>query len=801
MFKLLWGLQMKYVRNIEDLKRYTFEFFDSFLPQNISDKMVNYFLLNLGEAENLVPVAVNYYKSSPPSLQEVSEYGQVILQLNDYKEILKKYTELLLKAESYEAICVFLNSIFLQQIGDAKYKSIRKDYSINERYFDRFVEITIFCNIEKELFIPFFVAIFNSEAKSRMYDYKEPLKEYLDVFFKESEDNEFISKLLSSDNKNGLTEIARVNTLKTLTTLIQGYVKGEITTTTMIKPALTKHKREGFNIIETLLKDDSEDVVFRATQLLLLLQEDRAVRDRLKYMYETTENAKLKSVLEKECGFNALKKFGSYGEFIAYVDNNVTQIQERLYGARLKKYYENEGLKNTDIEGKVLTFVMDTFKGRETDSQFVYLKEYLRFLDKKILSSLCNVVYEVAVYRDRLLGSKWALRQIAMFGDGTLLMKMVKDLRGWFLDEKTVYAGRYFLDLLAECGREELIEIIRLLLLANLDKKQVKFLEEKLSKFSQVNKKNIEEVKDKITEDFGFNRNGEKIIELDNRSVKIKINRDCSLTLTNEKTGKPARIKKDTLYLDCNLKGYLKLLEKEIKKQKKRLYTAFLEFRNYDNNTFEECILSNNLLNYLAQGLIWARYKKNRFAEACILKDNTLIHILGNVIYENYDDYTIALMQPLDCGDNAMLIKEKIDFPLLFNQLDFPAFKLNDLSPNATSVEALSGIFCNAGLFITRLQKLKYRINDLNLKNEYTTLVREVKNLNLLISVEFDSVVLGQESNRSTTVSMIRFYDLSKLIKNGKIYNLNKTEAKALKDLDGRVMSNEIALVFMACKN
>ncbi len=792
---------MKYVRNIDDLKRYTFEFFDSFLPQDLADKMVNYFLLNLGEAGNILPVAVNYFKSSSPSIDIVSEYGQVILQINDYKDLLKKYIEFLLKAEGYEAICVFLNSIFLQQIGDAKYKSSRKDYSINERYFDRFVEITIYCNIDKDLFIPFFVAIFNSEAKSRMYDYKEPLKEYLDIFFKEGEDNEFISKLLSSDSKNGLNEIARINTIKTLSTLLQGYVDGEINSTAIIKPALTKHKREGFNIIETLLKSDSEDIRFRATQLLLLMQEDRNVRDRLKYMYENTDSTKLKAFLEKECGFNALKKFGSYGEFVAYVDCNVSQIQERLYGARLKKYYENECLKNSDIEGKILTFVMDTFKSRETDSQFIYLKEYLKFVDKNILTSLCRVIYEVAVYRNRLLGSKWALRQIAMFGDTNLLMKMVKDLRSWFLDEKTVYAGRYFLDLLAECGREELIEIIRLLLLANLDKKQVKFLEDKLSKFSQVNKKNLEEVKDKITEDFGFNRNGEKVIELDNRNVKIKINRDCSLTLTNEKSGKPARIKKDTLYLDCNLKSYLKLLEKEIKKQKKRLYSAFLEFRTYDNKTFEECILSNNLLNYLAQGLVWARYKKNRFAEACILKDNTLVHVLGNVIYENFDDYRIALLQPVDCESNAHLIKEKLDFPLLFNQLDFPAFKINDLSPNATSVEALSGIFCNAQLFITRLQKLKYRINDLNLKNEYSTLVREIKNLNLLISVEFDSVVLGQEGSRSTTVSRIRFYDLNKLIKNGKIYNLNKTEAKALKDLDERVMSNEIALVFMACKN
>ena len=791
---------MKYVRNMDDLKRYTFEFFDTFLPQEISDKMVNYFLKDIGQ-NSLFDVAVKYFKSTPLNLNTIAEFGEVIMQTNNYKDYLKKYMELLLKAECFEGICLFLNRLFLQQIGDAKYKSIRKDYNIKERYFDRFVEITKYCELDKNLYLPFFIAIFNSEAKSRMFDYKEPLKEYLDIFLKEGEDDEFISKLLSSDSKNGLSEFARTNTLKTLNTLVQGFIDGEITSTTLIKSAFLKHSREGFNIIENLLKTGTDEIKFKATQLLLLLKEDRVVKDRLKYLYENAPDQRTKQLLEKECGFNALKKFGSEGEFLVFVDATTPQIQERLYGARLKKYYENENLKNTEIEGKILTFVMETFKGRETDSQFIYLKEYLRFVDKKILQGLCNVVFEVALYRDRLLGSKWALRLIAMFGSSSLLTKSIKILREWLLDRKTSDTAKYFLDLLAECGREEIIEIIKSLMLCNLDKKQTKFLEEKLSQFSQNINENLEVVKDKITEDFGFNANGEKLIELDNRLVKIQINRDCTLTLTNEKTGKPARIKDDTQYLDCNLKNYLKLLEKEIKKQKKRLYTAFLEFRNYDIETFSTCILSNNLLNYLAQGLIWARYKKGRFTQACTLKNNQLIHLMGNVIYDNFSDYTIALLQPLDCVGNQKILKEKFREEFLFNQIDFPSFKMEELSPNANSIEALSGIFCNAQLFITRLQKLKYKINDLNLKNEYTTLVKENENLNLLTAVEFDKVVLGQEGNISTTVSKIRFYDLNKIIKTGKNYKLDKTEAKVLKAIDEKVLSNEIGLIFMACKS
>lgn len=791
---------MKYVRNIEDLKRYTFEFFDCFLPERLSDQMVNYFLLGIGDERVLVATAVNQLKENKIGEQETAEYGEAILQLNDYKDLLKKYIELLLKAECYEQICAFLNRIFLQQIGDAKYKSTRKSYSINERYFDRFVEITIYCNINKDLYTPFFLAIFNSEPKSKMFEYKEPLKEYLDIFLKEGDDENFISGLLTSESKNGLNEFASQSTVKTLNALLQGYIDGEITNSAMVKKALIKHTQEGFNIIETLLQSEDEDVRYKATQLLLLINEDRRVKDRLKYLYENTKDTKIKALLEKECNFNALKKFNSEGEFIAFVDENVIQIQERLYGARLKRYYEENNLDNTGISGKILTFVMDTFKSRDTDSQFIYLKEFFKYVDKKTLSSLCKVVYDVAIYRERLLNSKWALRLIAMFASRDLLVHMIKDLRLWLLEKKTVVMGKYFLDLLAECGREELIDICRGLLLANLEKKQLKFIEEKLNQFSKVKKQNLEEVKDKLTEDFGFNTNGEKFIELDNRTIKIQINMDCSLSLTNVKTGKPARIKDDTLYLDCNLKTYLKTLVKEIKNQKKRLYAAFLEFRNYDTQTFEECILSNKLLNYLAQGLIWARYKKDKFAQACLIEDNKLVHFYGNMIFENYEDYTIALLQPSDCQENKERLKEKLNKPMLFNQFDFPVFDTNQLSPNANYVDTLSGIFCNAQLFITRLQKLKYKINDLNAKGEYTTLVKENKNLNLITSVEFDKVVLGHEKG-STTVSKVRFYELNKQTKSGKIYNLDKTEAMTIKDINPHVLSNEISQIFMACKN
>ena len=79
-------------------------------------------------------------------------------------------------------------------------------------------------------------------------------------------------------------------------------------------------------------------------------------------------------------------------------------------------------------------------------------------------------------------------------------------------------------------------------------------------------------------------------------------------------------------------------------------------------------------------------------------------------------------------------------------------------------------------------------------------MVKENKNLNLLTSVEFERVTLGQMTG-STTVSKVRFFDLNKQRKSGKTYVLNKAEAKTVSEIDPRILSNEIAQIFLACKN
>lgn len=788
---------MKYVRNVDDLKKYTFEFFDAFLPQNLSDQMVNYFLLNMGDGEMLEKSAIAYMSQGTISAEAVADYGEAILQLNDYRGLLKKFVELLLKAQNFEGLCAFLNRIFLQQVGDIKYRSVKKEYSINERYFDRFVEIVTYCSIDKKLYTPFFLAIFASDSTSRMFVYKEPLKEYLDLFLKDGEDDEFISQLLNLENKEGIKEYASSNMSKTLKAIIMEYVSGENGSAVLAKRAVAMHKVEALAVLEEILAGEEEQLKPKALQLMCSLKEDRRVKEKLKNIYETTENGRLAAILEKECGFETLKMFETEGEFLSEVERSVPQIQERLYGVRLKRFYDKHNLDNTGINGKILTYVMETFKSKEIDANLSAYKEYFQFVDSRVLQALCDVVWEVAFSRGKFLCSKWAIRLVAVFASMPLIKEITESLKLWLFDKNLMTNAKYFVDMLASSGHEGIIYVVREMQKENLSPKQKKYFEQKLENFSDRSSQSIEEVKDKLADTFGFDKDGYLELDIGSRILLAKINLDCSISIFNSATGKPARLKGDEKCQGENVKKYLKQLEREVKEQRKRLWTCFVEFRGYDLATFRKCIVNNCLLNFLSQHLFWGKYKKDKLCEVCVFQDDRLVHEAAGVV-DDLDDYTIAILQPLDAEQYASRLNGRVQ--LLFDQMNFPHFRAEESAANCNYVDVLSGVFCNAQLFVTRLEKLKFKVADLDNRGTFGTLFKANKNLNLLTTVEFDRVQISQQ-NCGTTLGKIRFYDLSRQTKNGKVYALNKSEALTIKEINEYVLSNEIGQIIKASKS
>lgn len=778
---------MKYVKSIEDFKKYSFEFFDSFLDEEMSNMVVNSFLLDIGDWQSLESEMVEIIKEKGINSSDVCDYGEVILQLSDYRSLLKKFVSLLLRSEQFLSLSAFLNRIFLQRVGNVSYRSMRQEYTYKERYFDRFVEIITYCNIDSELYSPFFLAILSSEAFSPLFNYKEPLKEYLDSVAQQGVRAE-TSLLLDSMDKS-------LDNSLSLPKMIEAYIKGESTSLSFMGSALQKDVSFSLSIIDSMLSQH-KDREYECVQLLLLLSSYKSAKDRLKQIYATSSDSRVRALLSKEFSSIVLTSFNSEEEFLSYVDANVSTIQDRLYGIRLARFYSAYGLSNEGINGKVMTFILNTFRNRESVEQVEYFREYFKFVDLYVLQSLASIVYDISYQRKRLLSSKWAMRLISTFASSKLLAIIFSNMADWLKDTRLVGPCQYFIDIMCSCARSEVLPYIGALYDSVESAKMRKFLDEKIKTFSMKNREDIGQVRDRIAGDFGFDKNGYRLLSLPHRQVLLKINSKGNIDVLNAKSEKPARIrqKDDAKYL----RERIKFWTKKIKEQKKRLYSAYLEFRNYDRQSFEECIVHNNLLNFLSQHLFWGRYKSDRLVEICVLNSDRLVHVAGNMIgEESLDDYSIAILQSIDASDMKDRLSSVIE--PLFDQFSLPFFSTDSLNLKSNCVENLSGVFCNARLFVTRLEKMRYKVADRDEQDTFSTLIKINENLNLITTVEFDRIPL-KNLDKSISLGQVRFYELSRNYKRGKRYILNKQEALMLENINPYVLSNELGLIVSATK-
>ena len=785
---------MRIVRTINDLKQCVYEIFENKINQDLALKITDYIVEAEGDKQQLFwqcNVALNGAKLD---MNKVAEFRDVVFQLNDYRQVLKGFVELLLFIKHFEHVSVFFSRIFVAQVGNVKYRGNAQNYTIEQRYFDRFIECIKFCDIPKEYYIPYFLAIFRSGADSLMFIYKDPLKEFLDTTLKDGE-NDFIKLLIDDNNLEGLEYFLRSNTAKTLEIIMNNYLDGNDNLQNL--KILLKYKQDIFNSIEGILNSGNDERIAKAIHLLLEFKE-RQVNDRLVALMKTTESPKIKSLLERELGFMKSVAHGSEQEFITAINTKVTKIQERLYGARLKGYFAKYNLGKDEFESKAITYVMETIKSIPDETIFD-MYEYFKYLPKMTLQTLADVVYEISLAKDKLANSKWAIRLICLFAENKTLNNFAEVVKEWFSNNKKHTGATYFIYCLGAARRNEFVEICKKVLKYDLSKKDIKYINKCLNEYSASADMAKNEIEDSLVDDFGIDLGGRRLFDLKNRQLELEFDNELNIRITNVKTQKAARIGDNVLFDGGNLKEYIKAMQKEVRKQTKRFYKNFLENRVYTIEAFNKYVVGHNLLRVIAERVIWGKYRNDKLLEVFRVQNGKFIHLSGSYVLED-EEYEIALLNPLDVVGQMESVIERYGSSVI-NQLRLPVYNVYEYSPTALWVDSFSGFFCNAKLFIVRLQKLGYRINDLDAGNMYSVLAKENKNLDLLTVVQFDKVRLGNEGSYTTTISKIMFYKLSQLTKERKRYILSNDAAIMLGEMSPKILNNEIAQIHLSCKN
>ena len=103
------------------------------------------------------------------------------------------------------------------------------------------MEISQYCNIDKSLTTPFYISLLNSDNTSSMFVYKEPLKEYLDVYLNDDNlDDEFIMSLISTDTQSSINTVTMTSNKRTIKMLLTEYAEGDFTSSQIVKKILLK---------------------------------------------------------------------------------------------------------------------------------------------------------------------------------------------------------------------------------------------------------------------------------------------------------------------------------------------------------------------------------------------------------------------------------------------------------------------------------------------------------------------------------------------------------------------------------
>lgn len=782
---------MRFIRTVQDLENALVE---SLIPQldEISAVKVAKKIINDDGTKTSWDEAVKVLQKNKLDYGKVAEFSETLFQLRDYKDVLKGYIELLLQSQNYEQVCAFVNRMFMAHVGDCAYVSKAKSYRIEERYFDRFVEVVRFCDIPVDMYLPFFLNIFKSEAMSKMFVWKEPLKEYLQTFIKNSE-KDFIKFLSMNKSVDGIEFFLQINTLDTVAFLVDCFINNKYFDADTIGRLLLKYKRECFNEIERHLANNNEKELVKIVELLCYFKGDRAAEERIVELLKGAKNVKVKESIEKELGVETTTEFANQETFDNAVRSFKEPVQERLYGLRLKKYYEQYGISMDSFDAKVMTFVMEKFKV-VNESQLKYMSDYFKFVSPKLRVAIANIVFETALFRDKLQKSKWAIRLISCFADKEMFEKINQLIGWWYSNFKD--AAEYFVDCVSVCGQEYFIGLVKYLKNIKMPAKYRNHINRLVEVFAKNSTFDIFEIEDMLVNDFGLSCLGKNYFDLGRRILEIKVNPDLTISYFNEKTGKPARISNKVEHEDKKIKDYVISIRKEILAQTKKFVIKFNNNKRYSRENFEKLIINHNLLSILAGGIIWGKYSNDKLYQIFTIKEHKEVVLWGS---EPQVDYVIGMVHSIELDDKVEMIKEKMTF-FTFDQLVGTTFDKSAYAPNIQSIDTFSGVFTNAKMFINKLKHRGYRVNNLTQTGFYNQMVKPNENMDLLTEVEFDFIKLNEEDKYTTTISKIRFYRLSKLLKEDKNFILNKADSLQVGTIPARVLSDELVEI-LNCTN
>ncbi|ADG70914.1 BspA family leucine-rich repeat surface protein [Brachyspira murdochii] len=247
----------------------------------------------------------------------------------------------------------------------------------------------------------------------------------------------------------------------------------------------------------------------------------------------------------------------------------------------------------------------------------------------------------------------------------------------------------------------------------------------------------------KLVYDFGFDKKGEKIIEVNDNKYKISLKNNNVVELFDINHKK--QLKSIPKHFPENIKEEIKYIRKEIpnilKSQNYNLIKILISGKKYNYNFWKEIFIDNPIMNKYAVSLIWNLYDKNMNFKTSFryLGDNSYTDLNDNYVIINENCY-ISLCSVFDLSKED-ITKWKIhlnDYDISQPINQFPIFNMDiyNLEKEIDKLQNMEIIYSSLKAFAGR-----YSMNVIYEYSESIFCFEDFKKDKFTIKIKFDEYV------------------------------------------------------------
>ncbi|WP_028330803.1 BspA family leucine-rich repeat surface protein [Brachyspira alvinipulli] len=393
------------------------------------------------------------------------------------------------------------------------------------------------------------------------------------------------------------------------------------------------------DIYKTIITSKNRKIIAFRTKL------EKEYYDELKKLIEHRE--KIES--ENEVQFQTIE------EVYDYVDNHY----EESFNRNLKFVQYDDDIfskdKSKKIDIKIIKFIYGSYL--KVKDNVMRLKTIDNIIDLIDMESFRNAAYNI-FENDR---SKVASRIIVgIYGKGSIIKDYAKSIQGKEFYPRSYYVyilalndGKYALSLIDEMAKKSKIESVR-----NASNSALDVIADRM-------KINRDELSGLLIPDFGLNRNGERIVNIENKEYKISVNSKMSVDIIeNNKILKtiPKTFSKE-------LKSEINFMKKEIKnvvkREKEKILMLLMNGRKLSYEFWKKIYIDNSFLSQYSINLFWNLYdEKENFIDIFrYLGDGSFINTNDDYIKLN-ENNLISLCSPVEMSNELIekCIKQLSDY-------------------------------------------------------------------------------------------------------------------------------------------